>query len=276
MNKKLIVSQEDVKYKNGRMSLLIIVICSALNIILPVLLGSYFLFSAYIPMYVADLGYYMYVESGEMLLWIIGIIIGFITLVPYVLCFIFSKKKVGWMIDALVMLGLDTLFFIPDFIFFMANGELSALLDLAFHIYALVTLIMGVVAGTKAEKQARPEFETSAADVGVDVNVNDSLEGDTSSPFTRTLILVRPKAYAACAVKFVFFVNGSDVCTLKNGETSTLTVTGNSFELSAAMANGLGSTTVTVPAGTADISYTLVVKMGMTAANISLIPTPMK
>ena len=92
MNKKLIVSQEDVKYKNGRMSLLIIVICSALNIILPVLLGSYFLFSAYIPMYVADLGYYMYVESGEMLLWIIGIIIGFITLVPYVLCFIFSKK----------------------------------------------------------------------------------------------------------------------------------------------------------------------------------------
>ncbi len=66
----------------------------------------------------------------------------------YVLPFIFSKKlRPGWLIFALVIFILDTLFMFID-----AGFQADMLVDYLFHIWVIVSLAIGISAGYKLKK----------------------------------------------------------------------------------------------------------------------------
>ena len=96
------LSPSAAKYKNMRLSLLFVVVCTYLNLVFS-LLGVYFVFSLHLPTLFCTTGALLYQESGEIVYYVTGVIIAALLAVPYLLCWIFSKKRSGWMIVALIL-----------------------------------------------------------------------------------------------------------------------------------------------------------------------------
>lgn len=259
------LSSTTAKYNNMRYSLLLILVFSFINLFSP-LAGFYMLFSAYIPQLLAEYGAYFYVNEGILLLYIIFVVIAILLLVPYLLCWIFSKKHVGWMIGALVFFSIDTLFFAVDFVSLLMIGEISYVLDLLFHIYALVSLILGVKYGLDMKKEAENAPEAPTAGDAATAEAKEALTGE------RQLTLTRKKSLVGCAMRMQIFVDGDVVCALKNGEKTTLTVPARNFALGAAFQNALVSNQIQVAEGASDIAYTLVLKSGMITNTIEFLP----
>ena len=258
-----ILSPAQAKYRNARVSLLLILIFTAINLFSP-LIGFYMLFSAYIPQLFAEIGALLYFEQGIPLFYVVGVFFAILLLLPYLLCYIFSKKKVGWMIGALVIFSIDTLLFLVDFVTLLAAGDYFYFIDFFFHIYALVSLVLAVKYGKETETEVRPNYEALASQTE-----NDTVYGDA----TRTLTLIRKKSFVGCAMKMTVYVNGLAVCVLKNGETATVTVPCVAFALGAAFQNALVANEIVVMAADTDIAYTLSIKQGFATSEILFIPS---
>ena len=68
----------------------------------------------------------------------------------YFVFWFFSKKKVGWLIAGTVFFAIDTAFVV---LFALISGDfVSLLVDILFHILALVEMILGVTAAFKLKK----------------------------------------------------------------------------------------------------------------------------
>ena len=148
------VNNEEMKYTRARHSLLLVVILSIVNMFSLVFADTYYLFSSYITLSITANGGYMYLESGDAVLLIGTIALGIISLVPYLLCWIFSKKKVGWLIAALVLFALDTLLLLIDAVSML---EATFILDLVIHILVVVELVIAVKYGLKKKKEQSEE-----------------------------------------------------------------------------------------------------------------------
>ena len=148
------VNNEEMKYTRARHSLLLVVILSIVNMFSLVFADTYYLFSSYITLSITATGGYMYLESGEAVLLIVTIALGIISLVPYLLCWIFSKKKVGWLIAALVLFALDTLLLLIDAVSML---EATFILDLVIHILVVVELVIAVKYGMNKKKEQSEE-----------------------------------------------------------------------------------------------------------------------
>lgn len=73
----------------------------------------------------------------------------------YVLAYVFSKKlRPGWLLFALVIFILDTLFMLID-----AGIQTNMIIDYLFHIWVIVSLFIGVSAGCKLKKLPPGEEE---------------------------------------------------------------------------------------------------------------------
>lgn len=263
---KFPLSQSTAKYNNMRLSLLFIVIFSTINLFSP-LLGFYMLFSAYIPQLLAQIGAYFYLTEGIFILYIIMVVLALLLLVPYLLCWIFSKKKVGWMIGALVFFSIDTLLFLVDLVSLIASGDFSFILDLFFHAYALVSLGMGVKYGLDMKTEVVPDYAVLSSQA-------EGKEGEESADVqgVRELTLTRKKSFVGCAMRMTVYVNGQPVCDLKNGESKTVTVTAQSFALGAAFSNAMVSNEALIAAGNDALSYTIVLKSGLISNSILFEP----
>ena len=163
------------KIKTGSMDLLFAIIASAVNILgLFLNIGFYFPFSVYLPYVVSVVGYgsahpeligetetVLDPEIGNFIL-IFSIVIAAIILGVYLLLFFLSRPGRVKTVDqakgakatfvvALVLFCIDTLFLI-----FMGIGflGLSALIDVAFHIWAIVSLVGGIKGYNAAIKEA--------------------------------------------------------------------------------------------------------------------------
>lgn len=173
------------KYNGARANLLIALGFTLVNLVLLFIDStSYFLFSLYVPYYIALFGYILsgkmpaeyYVEEwadlpslgGSFLAIVLGIVA--VILILYVLCWIFSKRnRVGWLICALVFIILDTIATVA-----LLGIAADSIIDIAFHIWLLVSVIGGVSAHYKlkkmpekvvtAEESVEAEFETIAVD----------------------------------------------------------------------------------------------------------------
>ena len=134
------------KYKIARGNLLLMIVFTLLNIVL-LFTGSdvMWLFSATIPYYVVIFG----VVSEDAVFLTINVVIAAIGLLAYLLCWIFSKKRYGWMIAALVMFIVDTLAMVG---LFLLAGEFSGIMDLVFHAWILYYLFLGVTNGRKLKQ----------------------------------------------------------------------------------------------------------------------------
>ena len=149
-------------------SLLAVVIFSLINVVMA-LFGSetYFLFSASVPHFIAFTGAlycgllpdYYYTELGisqaELLdpsaLVVFGAIaIGVVAI--YFILWLVGRKKVGAMTASLVLFCIDTV------IMFVLYGiSLDMLLDVIFHGWVIVSLVMGISASKKLKQFAKQE-----------------------------------------------------------------------------------------------------------------------
>lgn len=269
MNQRPQLSPTLGKYNNMRSSLMMIVILSLINVFAIMFTDTYFIFSSYITQTIAAVGYVMAEESGENIYLIISAVLGVLSVVPYLICWIFSKKHFGWMIGALIFFAIDSLLFFIDFIAFMANGDMSMLIDLLFRIYAIGTLAMGIKYGLDLKNEAyQAEFASPAECVAPEA----STEAPASSGITRQITVTRKKSFVGCAVPIICYVNGNEVCRLKNGASATFSAPYESFELGASLSNGLSANAEIIPYGEAPLSFRFEIKMGMAAGKIIITP----
>lgn len=148
------------KYNIARSNLLFAVIVTLVNIVLIACnSGIYFLFSVYIPYFTALIGAMFHYYPDEVadligteitpdaatVFFVVCLVVAVLLLVPYLLCWIFSKRHHGWMIAALVLFSLDSLWLIVNF-------DISLIMDILFHAYVLYFLISGVRNGIQVKK----------------------------------------------------------------------------------------------------------------------------
>lgn len=161
------------RYNSARMDLLIVVAMTVLNIVLLVTNGdTYFLFSAFIPYFIVSMGMLLcgkypleiYTEDLADIAFydnsflIVTIVIAAVIVLFYLLSWIFSKNKVGWLIFALVFFSVDTLGMIA-----LSGIDLENLLDVVLHALVLFYLGSGVHAYYKLKNL--PEEEAIPAEV---------------------------------------------------------------------------------------------------------------
>lgn len=139
----------------GRGTLLAILVLTLINLVMVVLdQGSYFLFSASVPYYLTmiskgiDNGFAngAWPENGPMT--ITALVISAVILVVYLLCWLLSKKRGGWITVAMVLFLLDTLALVL-IIFYVTASPISGILDVLFHLWACWLLIQGFRANKK-------------------------------------------------------------------------------------------------------------------------------
>lgn len=154
-----------VKYENrynaARGNLLLVTILTLINIVLLAVDASfYFPFSLSLPYYLITgtrllCGMYpeeFYTELAEITgepvmteflpttVFTVVLVVCVIIIAIFSLCWLLSKKKIGWMIAALVLFVLDTFYLLS------MGLMIEMLIDIIFHAWVLYSLISGIVA----------------------------------------------------------------------------------------------------------------------------------
>lgn len=152
------------RYVSARMNILWVVLFTVINLVLLVAnSNTYFLFSAFIPYAIADLGMYIcgkypadFYESqfeavdSSALVILLGV--AAVICVLYLLCWLFSKKgRVGWIIVALVFFTLDTVLML------LFGLGADSIIDVLFHGWVIISLSMGIAAHFKLKKLPEEE-----------------------------------------------------------------------------------------------------------------------
>ena len=262
--------QNKNRYDQGRYALLTVVILSLINLFSIVAIDRYYLFSSYITKSLGVKGAILYMDTGDVIFPILYGFIGFITVIPYFLCFLFSKKHVGWMIGALVLFSIDSACFLSEFILYVSVGELSTILDALVRVWVLVSLALGVKYGLRVNKDEKEMEVAEVPATELDYNPAATEDFDEKSTVTRMLTVTRAKSFVGCALKMQIFVNGKEVESLKNGETKSVQIDGREAELFILAQGASTSNVVQIPAGYDNKSYTFKCKMGFSAMKIIL------
>lgn len=160
--------QPAAKYHSARMTLILVIICSLINIFMT-LSGSdrYFLFSAFIPYYLTFMGAllcgkmpdYWYEGEGAAVAMFEGdtVMLGLaavsaVILIAYLVLWFLSKKpRMGIMIAALVLFSVDTAAMLV-----LGGISFDMLLDYLFHAYVIYSLASGITA-LKKLRELPPE-----------------------------------------------------------------------------------------------------------------------
>ena len=163
------ISIYSAKYTSARGSLLWISVFTFLNIIFSVIDGSRFLFSAIIPSVLLEYTRFIcgmfpaeqYQEyenpqfADKSLFWI-AVAVSVLVSLFFLLCYFFSKKKVGCLIAALVVFALDTVF-----MFLFLTTGIYLVTEIIFHAWAIISLAMGIYAHNKLQAlKAAEHFAT--------------------------------------------------------------------------------------------------------------------
>lgn len=180
------------KYSAARSNLLIVVAFSLVNILmLATNSGTYFLFSASVPYLLTDIGmglcgmyppeYYEGLEGMYILdksVFVILLVISLLILGVYLICWIFSKKKCGFLITALVLFSIDT-------VVMLLSYGLSSIVDLVFHVWIIVILSIGINAHFKLKKLP-PEENV------IEGEFNEISENGEANPALSDSVALRP------------------------------------------------------------------------------------
>ena len=150
---------------SSRSSLLIVLIFTVVNLAMLLLdSGTYFLFSASVPYYLTAFGIGMDIglgASGIGTFTIIGLAISAVILAWYLLCWLLSKKRSGWMVAALVTFLLDTAALVALCLAMDALAE--SVMDLVFHAWVIWVMIQSISAGKKLKNLPAEALAPEAA-----------------------------------------------------------------------------------------------------------------
>lgn len=193
---------EEQKYASSRYDLLIIVIFSVVNMIALLTGGVYFLFSAHVPTILIAIGSAMVEEGAENSVMIVCIVVAAILILPYLLCWLFSKKRPGWMIAALVLFSLDTAVLLIDFLIYF---DISLIFDIIIHGLAIWYLARGVKAGLALKNMPSEEEELAAEEAAA----GDEAENEV--PLVETVAIRPVKEYGKTKVLIEAEYNGHKI-----------------------------------------------------------------
>ena len=137
MEKRKMTNSPEKVYQSARYAIIFLVALTAVNILMSALdVNRYFVASVFMSYFMVSI-----MENTAL-----GVAVAAAILVPYILAYFLSKKKPVWMVIALVLFVLDTLFVI--FCMFLlhraGNSPWSMLFDLALHAFVIFELAMGV------------------------------------------------------------------------------------------------------------------------------------
>jgi hypothetical protein len=177
------------RLKGSKMSLLLLVIFTAVNIVLLISQSStYFLFSATVPYVLVDLGlywtgmyppeYYADIINPEFMdstVFVFMLSIALLIIVFYFLCWLLSKNgRKGWFIAAIVFFSIDTL---ALFYFYGVNTDM--IMDIIFHVWVIVELAMGIHATAELKKIALAEAAAPAPEMQVNESAESTVREDS-------------------------------------------------------------------------------------------------
>ncbi len=142
--------------KGARATLLAVMLFTVVNLVLLVAeQGSYFLFSASVPYYLTMLGILMDRALGGRTFLFTALAVSAVCLVAYLLCWLLSKKRGGWLTVALALFVVDTVLLVVC-AFTLLENPASCVMDAVFHGLAIYELAVGV-RGVKKLKQLPPD-----------------------------------------------------------------------------------------------------------------------
>ena len=255
------------KYKNARTSLLIVLVFSLVNVF-AVFANYYFYFSSRIALDLIVIGAYVDAAMNTDVFKFIFAVLAIASLVPYLLSWIFSKKKVGWMIVALVLFSVDTLVLLIDVPSAFASKDFTIIIDVIVHAIVIIELALGVKAGFDMKKEA-VEAEEQAKELKEKNEFLNPILG-TDDGKMRKVTFTREKAFAGCAIPIIVIVNNKEVCSLKNGGSETVELPASAFELTAMLKNGFANSKLFVDAGEGDAKFSFKIKMGFANSTIQI------
>ena len=179
------------------------------------------------------------------------------------------------MIGALVFFSIDSAIFLFDFISLLMSGEFGMILDLVFRVWALITLILGVKYGIKVNKEETEPVAEGAVQTDTMFDASQGFNSQTDDfgmDMTRELMISRKKSFTGSAVKVIVYANGTEICSLKNGETKSAAVPCCEFELAAMLGDVSSSEKISVAAGETNLNYSVTIKTGFAMARVILEP----
>lgn len=171
----------ETRVKTSRGNLLLVVAFTVINIVLLVIESdSYFLFSAYVPYVIVATGmmfcgmypseYFTPEELADITVldqssFPIFIVVAAVILLLYLCSWFFSKNnKMGWLIFALIIFSIDTLLLLSGF-------SADSIVDIIFHGWVIVSLVLGINACSKLKKMPVEELTAEMEKVNVDGEV---------------------------------------------------------------------------------------------------------
>lgn len=159
-NKREITPEYLLKqFAGARSSLLMILIFTVINLVMLLTdAGRYFLFSASVPYYLTAFGMGMDIGMGAEgigTFTLVGLGISAVALVLYLLCWLLSKKRPGWLTVALVAFVLDTVALVA--LCLALDMLTESIMDLVFHAWVVWELFQGISANKKLKKLAEAE-----------------------------------------------------------------------------------------------------------------------
>lgn len=194
------------RYNSSRIFLYIISTFTVINIISLVLNGSYyFLISSSIPYVLVALGMILcglvpeeYADDFAALhifdqtVFVIFLLVALAIIALYVLSAIFSKKKkVGWLIFALVFFCLDTVLM---FVYFGFVADI--IIDAIFHVFIIISLSVGINAHYQLKKLPPEEQPVENEQQTENSTPNENL---SDSPILRSAdFSVKSKTFLEC------------------------------------------------------------------------------
>ena len=226
------------KYRTSRMNLLLVVAFTAINLILLITnANSYFLFSAFVPYFIAGLGMMIcgrfpeeYYEGMEELtffdnsVFAVLLIIAFALTLLYLLAwFMSSKNRSGWLIFALVFFAIDTIAMI-----FIDGISLAGILDVAFHGWVIYYLVIGISAAKKL-KELPPEEELTPEAATENGDATITAEG-TEGPQNSTPLRDADKEAKHRVLAEAYALNKYDVCYRRVKQTNELVINGKVYD----------------------------------------------
>lgn len=228
------------KYRTSRINLLLVVVFTAINLILLVTnANSYFLFSAFVPYFIATLGMLWcgrfpeeYYEGVEDMIFLDNsffaalLVIAFILTLLYLLAwFMSSKNRVGWLIFALVFFGLDTLGML-----FINGISVDAIFDVIFHGWVIYYLVIGINAHKKLKEL--PEEEPAPIEIGEDGVVIPSENGESATVQAQDSIALyeADKDAKHKVLLETYALNKYDVCYRRVKHTNELVINGRVYD----------------------------------------------
>ena len=136
-----------------------VIIFTVINLILTYFdAGVNFLFSATLPQFVFEIGKELNSEMESNVLIIAGLIIAFIIIIPYFIFWILAKRVRELILVALIFFSVDSLLLL--YLIFNMEFNFSVLLEIAFHVWILYYLIIGVKAWYKLRSINTEVFKT--------------------------------------------------------------------------------------------------------------------